>query len=54
MQDDLYDADTIGGASVSTVESDSDDDDEYEEFNPTQDFNTCAQALAQELMASYK
>ena len=54
MQDDLYDADTIGGASVSTVESDSDDDDEYEEFNPTQDFNTGAQALAQELMASYK
>lgn len=54
MKDDLYDADTIGGASVSTVESDSDDDDEYEEFNPTQDFNTGAKALAQEFMASYK
>ena len=52
----LHDAETIEGGSVSTVESDSDDDDddEYKEFNPTQDFNTGAQALAQELLASYK
>ena len=50
----LNNAETIGGALVSTLESDSDDDDEYKKFNHTQGFNTDAQALAQELLASYK
>ena len=46
-----YDAETIGNNSkndsVSSVES-------GDSFNPTQDFNTGARALAQELLASYK
>ena len=49
LMHDLYDADTIEGESVSSVESNFDDN-----FNPTQDFNADAQALAQELLASYK
>ena len=49
----IRDAETIGGDSVSNAESTSDDDD-YDNFTPTQDFNAGAQARAQELLASYK
>ena len=49
LMHDLYDAETIEGESVSSVESNFDDN-----FNPMQDFNADAQALAQELLASYK
>ena len=49
----MYYAETIGGASVSSVESNSDDDD-YEDLHPTQDFNAGIQALAHKLLASYK
>ena len=53
-----YDATTNGhnseNDSVSSLDSNSDDDDWYEEFNATQDFNIGAQARAQEYLAGYK
>ena len=56
-----YDATTTGNKSendsVSSVESKNDSVssvESIETFNPTQDFNVGAQALAQELLASYK
>ena len=44
----MFDADTIGGSSVSSGDSNS-----HEEFNPTQDFNAGAAARAQELLDGY-
>ena len=47
--DDLMCEETIG---VESVESS--DDDDYDDFKATQDFNDGAEALAQELLNTYK